>query len=590
MLKSIRKVNNMIVFVNSNNNVGLYVGFIVGGSFLILVLIFVILYFTCFKKTKMKKEIRSLDDKFQYLHALLIGQDSQYVKRLEIISRTNLLYVDVHTRFLNQFKKVRDKYDSKAQSTINYLKELLANKKFSVLKEALPEGKEIIKTYEDKVNELNKELIKVVKPEEDCRQSSLPLKDSLRRIRQEYYAKQSDLTLMSDSFEEIFNYVDSLFEKFDELVESAQYDDANAILPTIQKILIEVSNAMGELPNLCASVISVVPEKISSLENAFEIMQQDNYPLHHLGVNKAVREMRTELDNLIVKIKQFNLKGVSNELDVILSRIDDFFASFEEEKKAREKFENENDSIYANVNTIERKYIKLCNTIPEVNKIFVINDEHQAKINSINNDINKLGALKRSLDTLIHSSMKQPFTILIEKMNELKEASDTVTMEMDEFSTYISSLKNDSENAYELISNYFYKIKENEKIVRDINVEKITLKYKDKFDRLYVLLNNINDKLSVTPINVDDLNVLVEEVHSINNEIFDKGAIYQDHNMMIASSNAILYANRKRQHTTDISSLIDQAEALYEEGDFENSYIIAGNALTKASEIEDAKK
>ncbi|HBF68905.1 MAG TPA: hypothetical protein DDW20_06340 [Firmicutes bacterium] len=580
----------MLMFSNNQNNTGLIVGLIVGGSVVLLVIIFVILYFTVFKKTKIKKEIRNLESRFQYLHALLIGQDAQYVKRLEIISRTNLLYVDVHTRFLKKFKEIRDKYDSKAQSTINNLKDLLSAKKYKVLNEALPDSKDIIKVFEDKVNELNNELLKVVKPEEDCRQASLSLKENYRRIKQEYYAKQSDLQLMSDSFEEIFKYVDSLFEQFENFVESAQYDDANTILPKIQKILIEVSNAMGELPNLCASVISVVPDKISSLENAYELMQQENYPLHHLGVSRTIKDMRDELNELTIRIRQFDITGVSGRIDFILSRIDEFFVSFDEEKKAKEKFDVENDSIYSNVNTIERRFIKLCNTIPEVGKVYIINDEHQAKITSINNDINKLGALKRSLDTLIHSSTKQPYTLLIEKMDELKDASESVITEMDDFSNYISSLRTDSENAYHLIYDYFFKIKENEKIVKDINVEKISQKYQSKFDRLYTLLNSIYNLLLVTPIDVDKINNYVNEVHDINNQIFDKGAIYQDYNMMIAATNAIIYANRKRQHTTEISSLIDQAEELFNDGEFEQSYIIAGNALSKSSETDDAKK
>ena len=576
-----------MLIVNRANELsnGAFIGIIAGSCVVLIILIFVLLYFFVLKKTRIKKEIKNMDSRFQYLHALLIGQDAQYVKRLEIISRTNLLYADVHASYLRRFKEVKEKYDSNAQATINKLKDLLSQKKYTALKDALPDGKEVLNAYEEVVNKLNNDLVKVVKPEEDCRQSSIALKEAFRKIKQEYNAKQSDLQLMSDSFEEIFKYVDSLFEQFESLVESAQYDDANAILPKIQKILIEVNNAMGELPNLCASVISVVPDKISSLENAYEILIQDNYPLHHLGVNHAIKEMRAELDTLIIKIKQFSLHGVSDEIDNILARIDDFFASFNDEKKAREVFENENGNIYSTVNTIEKRYIKLCNTIPEVKKIYVINDEHKAMNNSIGNDINKLGALKRSLDTLIHSSTKQPYTILVEKMHELKEASNTVITKMDEFSDYIVSLRTDSENAYNLVYEYFYKIKENEQIVKDINIEKISEKYKGKFDRLYELLNYINDLLLVTPIDVDKLNNYVKEVHDINNEIFDKGAIYQDHNMMIAATNAILYANRERQHLTEINTLVCQAEELFKDGEFEQSYIVAGKALEKAKEI-----
>ncbi len=74
----------MLIFSNNQNNTGLIVGLIVGGSVLLLGIIFVILYFTVIKKTRNKKEIRNLESRFQYLHALLIGQDAQLLKDLKL--------------------------------------------------------------------------------------------------------------------------------------------------------------------------------------------------------------------------------------------------------------------------------------------------------------------------------------------------------------------------------------------------------------------------------------------------------------------------------------------------------------------------
>ncbi|MBP5092089.1 MAG: hypothetical protein J6328_06000, partial [Bacilli bacterium] len=56
----------------------------------------VLLYFTVFAHYRARKQVRELVRRFEYLHALVFGQDSQFVKRLEIIARTNLLYVNVH--------------------------------------------------------------------------------------------------------------------------------------------------------------------------------------------------------------------------------------------------------------------------------------------------------------------------------------------------------------------------------------------------------------------------------------------------------------------------------------------------------------
>lgn len=558
------------------------VSIIVASSIVFAGLVFVIYKFVI-EKNNMRRQIAELDRRFEYLHALLIGQDAQYVRRLEIIARTNLIYIEIHTKFLKKFKEVRDKHDAKAQSTINHLKDLRDEKGLNAkrLKEEIIDAKALIDAFDREVNDLNSELLNVVKPEEDCRQISLTHKERFRRIKQEYFAKQNNLSLVSESFEQTFGLIDSLFDQFDKLVESANYDDANLMLPKIDKILDEISNDMSKLPNLCTMVTTYIPDKISSLENAFEIMQRDHFPLEHLCVKSAIREMKDEVNVYTTKIKRFDLKNVDEELNNIVSRIDEFITLFDDEKKARQEFESNNESIYSMVTTIERRFIKLCNTIPEVQKIYVVNDVQQTNINNIHNSINRLGALKRSLDTYIHSATKQPYSMLVSKMRELKTASDEVIASMDDFMKYIASLKNDSEEAFKRIYEGFYKVKEIERTLRKIDIEKIDAKYHEVVEQYYEYLKEVNVLLKTKPINVEKINNDIVEMTKIENEYFGKGLIGSTYNMMVLATNSIVYANRDRGNFADINDLINQAENMYYEGEFEQSYRVSGSSLAK---------
>ena len=558
------------------------VSIIVASSIVFIGLVFVIYKFVI-EKNNMRRQIAELDRRFEYLHALLIGQDAQYVRRLEIIARTNLIYIEIHTKFLKKFKEVRDKHDAKAQSTINHLKDLRDEKGLNAkrLKEEIIDAKALIDAFDREVNDLNSELLSVVKPEEDCRQISLTHKERFRRIKQEYFAKQNNLSLVSESFEQTFGLIDSLFDQFDKLVESANYDDANLMLPKIDKILDEISNDMSKLPNLCTMVTTYIPDKISSLENAFEIMQRDHFPLEHLCVKSAIREMKDEVNVYTTKIKRFDLKNVDEELNNIVSRIDEFITLFDDEKKARQEFESNNESIYSMVTTIERRFIKLCNTIPEVQKIYVVNDVQQTNINNIHNSINRLGALKRSLDTYIHSATKQPYSMLVSKMRELKTASDEVIASMDDFMKYIASLKNDSEEAFKRIYEGFYKVKEIERTLRKIDIEKIDAKYHEVVEQYYDYLKEVNVLLKTKPINVEKINNDIVEMTKIENEYFGKGLIGSTYNMMVLATNSIVYANRDRGNFADINDLINQAENMYYEGEFEQSYRVSGSSLAK---------
>lgn len=560
------------------------IALIVIGSAVVLAGLVLALYFFILREKLFKKQIREIDRKFQYLHALLIGQDAQYVKRLEIISRTNLLYVEIHTKYLKKFKEIRDRHDVNSQNAINTLRDLLDSRSYKEYKASYLKVVDIVDNYETEVNQLNKELLRVVKPEEDCRQSSLTYKEQLRRIKQDFYSKESELVMMASSFDEVFKYIDSLFEKFESLVESAQYDEANSILPNIDEILHELTMNMSDLPTLCTLVSTVVPEKIISVENAYKELIKQKYPLYHLCVVQTIEEMNEKIETFTKRIRLFDISGIGNELEEMIKKLDNFFDLFEEEKVARQAFEGNNEGVYSKVNLIERNFIKLRNTIPEVSKVFAINEAHKAKIDNIQKDINKVGALKRSLDTYIHSATKQPYTLLVNKMNELSEASNSIISDIDEYNSYIASLKTDAELAYDAVYSFYDKVKVAEQQVRMMNVQKVAEKYDPKFEKLYDLLNQINEGLLSSPIDIDNINVLLHELYEIANTILDDGEVSQDFNMMNLAENAIMYANRHRNHLADVDQLMNQAETYFENGDFENAYVLSGATLKKIKE------
>ena len=560
---------------------------------IILIVVFVLAILSIFififvRKRNYRKEVRKLEGKFQKAHILLLTQCSNYVRRLEVISHSNLLYGDKHRKYLMKFKDIRDKYDTKAQNAINNIKDLATENNYKKLKIDLPQARNIITEFETEVNDLNSNLLKEIKPEDDARQKALLLQENYRRIKNEYDLHNNELTLVSESYEKIFKLVDDKFSEFNNCIESAQYDEANEILPKIDKILHQLSSIGRELPKLVALVNTIIPDKIASLQNAYEVMIQDNYPLHHLTVNVNIREMNDRLELLKNKIRIFDINGVQDQLDKISASIDDFFVLFDEEKKAREQFENDNSGIYQSVNDIERRFIKLKNKIPEVSKIFIINNEYNAKITEIQTEINKVGAFKRSLDTLVHSSVKQPFSVLYSKMNDLHKETDLVISEIESFMAYLESLKRDSEIAYQKIYEYFALLKNAENDLRQINNEFIYSKYKPTIDHLFDLISQVNDLLKVTPIDVEKVNANIEQIHNEGDSLLGaNGEISQEAKMRILAENAIVYANRSRNKLSDVDDLIKQSEQLFIKGKFEDSYQVATSVLKRIQTMSD---
>ncbi len=555
---------------------------IAAASLLLVAGIVFLLYFTVLRHIWAKKQVGEMSRRFEYLHALLFGQDSQYIRRIENISSTNLLYADTYIEFKKRYKEVRDQEDTAAQTAVNKLKDLLSERHLKALKEELPKAKKALDNYDREVNKLNDDLLTVIKPEEDCRQQSLLQKEELRKVKQDYYVKQADISLASDSFEFAFKMLDDKFKEFESRVETAQYSEASEMLPYISAVLKQLSNALKEMPDLCVTIQSVIPDKLDSLENRFEELTRAGYPLYHLLYQTNIDEMREQLNAISEKVKNFDLDGTQQELDGILAKIDEYFDSFEKEKNARVRFENECEDVYNLASEVEKKYVRLCHGLPEIRKYYVISEAEEASLNEIQEQINRAGATKRSLDTYVHSNTQQPYSMLLEKMTNLKNETEKSDTAIEEFTRYLYSLKSDADEAASLIQKAYFELNDDEAILRNIATEEVTQLYQPRINHLHEVIDSIYKAMvsaSASPIDVDQINGWANELRGEMAEISkDLGNLC---NLKQCATTAILYGNRRRVDYSDLASSLKQAEGLYFQGKFRPAYDEASAAIKR---------
>ena len=543
---------------------------IIAGVAVAVIALFLLLHFTLLSSIRYKNQVRELSRRFEYLHALLSGQDSQYLRRLEAISQTNLLYVDTHATFNKRFKDIRDKSDSTAQATINNLKDLLAERAYKELKIKLPKARTVIENYDEEVNALNNDLLMLIKPEEECRQLSLKLKEDLRKIKQSYFVKQADLSLVSQSFEDVFTLIDEKFQAFEGLVESANYEEAKNLLPEIGAVIKELARCLQDLPNICVTITTVIPDRLASLQNRYDEMKRAEFPLHHLLVRANIEDMENLLADITRRVTNFDLRRVEEELDGIIARIDEYFDLFDKEKEARLIFENECEGIYSKEAVIEKKYIRLSNSLPEVRGIYVISDTAQSQIDSIKNFINIAGATKRSLDTFIHSGTKQPYSLLVDKMHTLRDEAEQALSAIEDFERYLYSLKSDTESAVVTIDEFYEKLHLAEVALERIGLDVVKEKYQASIDACYGYIDEVHRISHPLPIDVAAINEYIGKLHDEGTTAINE--VIGDYEECKRADAAILFANRDRRHLGEINDTLKQIETYYYSGDFRRAY------------------
>ena len=122
---------------------------VIGAVVVVGIILFFVLNKFFLVRKRCNKTLKDLVKKYEYLHALLTGQDLQYIQRLEIISRTNLLYVDIHSSYFKRSKEIRDTIDVSVSNVLTDLGEYLEEKKYKEFKQYYKEHLGIIRQYEN---------------------------------------------------------------------------------------------------------------------------------------------------------------------------------------------------------------------------------------------------------------------------------------------------------------------------------------------------------------------------------------------------------------------------------------------------------
>ncbi len=565
---------------------GATVGVVLGviGGVIVLGVLFVLLYIFVISRNSVKKQIRELEKKYSYLDALLIGQDSQYIHRLEIISRSNLLYVDKYSEFSKRFKEIFENDDKFAESMIRQLKSLVENNQYKNIKLVINDAKKTIAIFEEAVNELDKDLYNVIKPEEEARQIIIRIKENYRRVKQIFYSNSNDLELVGASFTKVFDRLDQSFTEFEAHIESAEYEEANALIPVVDQVVQALSTALEELPNLCILVENVIPEKIKELSDNYIAVEKSGVPLFNLSYWKKVDRWNAEVADVRQRLVDLNTAGCKDELNRIIDEIEDIKQLLNTEVDDKDIFEKESGELYTKVINLEKEFLKICSLLPEIRAVFEVSEEQIANIDILKENMNKLGSSKRSLDNFIHSGTKQPYSVLRKKLAELQSDYDIAKTSLDSFTAYLDSLKTNSEEAYSLVFVYYYRCKQIESTLREIGIPEIYNDFQGQLETCYELLNEIDKTLKIQPIQVAYINEKVEELKKLSNNFFeDVENKYREEQL---AESAVVYANRDRNHQTDVHQQLCVLEKQFFAGEFVKVYHEA-NAIFQRMHVEE---
>jgi len=535
-----------------------------------------------FSKKRCKRNLKTLERKYEYLHALLTGQDFQYVQRIEIISRTNLLYSDIYSVYFKRYKDIRDIQETAYNEILNKLVLLVDKSDVKAFKKLYKSSLSIFTSYEEAVNTFNNDLTGVIKPEEDARQNSLVLKDEFRDVKSKYNSHEKDLEFVNDTFIKVFDEIDQRFTKFEGFIETANYDEANDLLPEIKDVLKACNELIDKIPDLIKRCNDIIPVELKAASDHYDSLIKAEYPLKHVGFEAIKNNIELSLDQIGEDIKGLKINNCLQQLDELDKQIKNVEDAFKKEEDARSEFDGNSERIYGNFNNLEKEFIKVRNNLEKYSKYYIVDENHLTELKNIQKELDDVSKDKRRLDMYVHSLEKTPYSVLILKMRDLDKGTSDIFDRFNKFKDYLASLKTDTESAFRTINDTYFKLKEIEESLRYFYNNDFSDKFNDDIDKSYDLIDQIYILLKSVPINVNAVNDCILELNDksglISSRVGDAKK-YRD-----LDEEEIMFMNRERVKFSDVNVQLSQAENLFINGEYAQCYQMTESVLNKINE------
>jgi len=570
---------NLNLFDQTLTSADILVFVLIALGVLFLVFLFVLLEVFVFSKKRMQKKYNEFHKKYNYLHDLVTSQDKQYIERIDSISRTNLLYTDVYNKYLEIYKEIKDKYDEPLSIDDANLEIACAQKNGKDFKRVYAEASILLNSYNDEALKFNEELILVIKPEEDCRNSSLMLKEKYRKIKTKYEEVEQDLEPLKEIFEKLFKNIDKKFSEFESYIETAQFDEAKETLPPLVKVLNEVQVILERLPNYLFEVNQNIPKNMGATIDRYHSLVESGLPLNHLNIEKTLEQIKNCLIDIRNKFNTLAIGNLDSTINGLKSSLEQINEKMSEEEKARNEFKEKYDTVISNYSEVEKNIIKLHNSIPQFEKYYIIDETNQSILLKINDDLDILSKVKRRVDYFVHGIQKTYYTDLVQKILDLENGVNELNEKYLSFKAFLDSLKVDVDGAFKLINETYLKLKSAESTLRNFENDELKASFNEDFNHCYNSLDVIQSLLKSLPINVNEVNNAAGVLRLKSSELFK--SIDELNNYLKLSNENILLINRERYKFADVHNLLNQVETLYFSGQYKESYEMSESILKK---------
>ena len=422
------------------------------------------------------------------------------------------------------------------------------------------------------------EIKEITTSEERNRAIITKFKATYRELYDKFLSTKSEFGEITNSVILQFENISKRFEAFENFMENNDYNEVTKIIKSIDEMLKHMQLVLDEVPSIVLMATNIIPKKILEINEIYQKMTKDGYPLDYLNVEYNISEANKKISDIMDRTRVLNLEDSLFELKVLLDYFDSLYTDFEKEKNDRHIYDDLISCFDKKLNKINTIVNEMFDSLDNIKLEYDLTEDNIKELNEIRDNLKKLTTDYEILKT--HTSNNTfAFSKLIKEIENLTLKLNNIADKLDNTLETLGNIKEDEirarqqlEEIKNILSDAKAKIKEfNFPILPQYYYVQLT----EASDAIKEIVKELEKKpLSITILNtrVDTARDLVLKLYSCSKDLLKTAKF---------AEMAIVYGNRYRVLTKEIDNNLSYSEELFYNGEYKKSLEFTINCLNK---------
>lgn len=423
------------------------------------------------------------------------------------------------------------------------------------------------------------EIKEITSSEERSREVITEFKIKFRNLHQKFQDTKIEYGAMSEVVQKQFEIISKRFEDFETIMDNNEYTEVNEIIKIISDLLKHMTIVVEEVPSIVLLAYSVIPKRITEVQDVYNQMVKSGYPLDYLNVEYNIDEANKKIGDIIVRTKNLNLEDSLFELKVLLDYFDSLFSDFEKEKIARTNYNDTNITFKNKLVKINSVVDDIFAQIDDIKNIYNLSDDEIEILKQINGELKELNANYKLLIDNTSNNNAFAYSKLLKELEGLGLSLAKVEDKLDNSLDAIGNMRDDEVRARQQLEEIKIILKDAKLKMREFNLPNIPQSYYVELKEATSAIREIVKELDKKPITISILNTRVDTARDLVLKLYTRTKELLK--TAVFAEIALVYGNRYRSSYDGLSNKLNLSEQLFLKGEYQKSLELTISLLNK---------